>query len=205
MNKQATGTTYPILPLALVDCMSVIPCFNKPGSPSSTAEHVLFMQFTWVIHKLPNTSQSCFETMNILHPVAATPWSIELWDGRKACFKGNFVMALQACLSLFCIGEGRERKKVYPVRASTPTQQAAMHARSTPCFPSLPPSPNRRICIIKGEESSHHSQSLLLPIRPKEVQGDGRRSYLVSWQIYLTIPRCHVRMVNGRNADAAIY
>ena len=156
MNKQATGTTYPILPLALVDCMSVIPCFNKPGSPSSTAEHVLFMQFTWVIHKLPNTSQSCFETMNILHPVAATPWSIELWDGRKACFKGNFVMALQACLSLFCIGEGRERKKVYPVRASTPTQQAAMHARSTPCFPSLPPS-------LAQPTHLHHKRRGIIP------------------------------------------
>ena len=88
-------------------------------------------------------------------------WIMELRDGAKSCSWSNFVMALQACLSLFWRSGGRGGKKVYPVRA-----QPAMHARLA--FPS----PYRNICIIKGEESSHHSQPLLLPIHPREIQGD---------------------------------
>ena len=89
---------------------------------------------------------------------------MDLLDGAKSCSWGNFVMALQACLSLFWRSLGRGGKKVYPVRA-----KPAMHARLA--FPS-PSLPYQNICIIKGEESSHHSQPLLLPIHPREIQGD---------------------------------
>ena len=55
--------------------------------------------------------------------------AMDLLDGAKSCSWGNFVMALQACLSLFWRSRGRGGKKVYPVRA-----QPAMHARLA--FPS---------------------------------------------------------------------
>ena len=73
----------------------------------------------------------------------------QLCDGPSGLF--IFILAKQR--------KGREES----VSSASTTSHAC-----TPCFPL----PYRNICIIKGEESSHHSQPLLLPIHPREIQGD---------------------------------